>query len=263
MNGERLFDLANRWFSTSVALTLLVFLLSVLTGFLLLPYADPDSRFSSLWDAICSAAGFPIQRSATDVIEPQVRLSSATFDVAGLTSPLPEAIGRGATLAQQCAICHGPEGISRADSPNLAGQYAAVIYKQLHDFRSGARTNAVMSPFAVNLTDRDMVDLASYYSYLRRLPSASPDAENSPPVIVSNGAPMRGIAPCGSCHGGIERKIGSPWLHGQPAAYIEAQLKAFADGSRKNDISQQMRNIARAMTQDEITAAAHYYAGFK
>ena len=35
-----------------------------------------------------------------------------------------DSIGRGATLAQQCAICHGPTGVSRANSPNLAGQYA-------------------------------------------------------------------------------------------------------------------------------------------
>ena len=60
-----------------------------------------------------------------------------------------------------------------------------------------------------------------------------------------NGAPLRGIAPCGSCHGSLDNKAGSPWLEGQPAAYMKAQLQAFASGARRNDISQQMRNIAR------------------
>lgn len=263
MNGERLFSLANRWFSTSVALTVIIFLLSAIIGFLLLPYADEDSRFASLWDAICSAAGFPVSRSATDVIVPEFKVSSATFDVAGLRSPEAVSIGRGATLAQQCAICHGPEGVSRADSPNLAGQYAAVIYKQLHDFKSGARVNATMSPFAVNMSEQDMLDLASYYAYLPRLPSKQGAGSTPVPLIVANGAPMRGIAPCGSCHGGIERKEGSPWLSGQSATYIEAQLNAFASGARRNDTSQQMRNVARAMTPEEIKAAAAYYASFQ
>lgn len=263
MNGERLFTLANRWFSTSVALTVIIFLLSVITGFLLLPYADQDNRFSSLWDAICSAAGFPVKVAAVEVVEPGTKLSTVTLNVAGLSVPQSDAIGRGATLAQQCAICHGPEGVSRADSPNLAGQYASAIYKQLHDFKTGARVNAVMSPFAINMSERDMVDLASYYAYLPRLPSTSPGETVPEPKIIEFGAPMRGIAPCGSCHGAIEKKEGSPWLHGQSAAYVETQLRAFASGARRNDISQQMRNIARNMTDEEIAEAARYYASFR
>jgi cytochrome c553 len=74
---------------------------------------------------------------------------------------------------------------------------------------------------------------------------------------------MRGIAPCGSCHGDIENKLGSPWLGGQSAVYIKAQLEAFASGSRRNDTSEQMRNIARAMTPEEIDAAATYYASMR
>lgn len=107
-----------------------------------------------------------------------------------------------------------------------------------------------------------MLDLASYYAYLPRIPSKAPSTGLPVPMIVSSGAPMRGIAPCGSCHGGIERKEGSPWLNGQSATYIEAQLTAFASGARRNDTSQQMRNVARAMTPEEIRAAAVYYSSF-
>lgn len=263
MKSERLFTLANRWFSTSVGLALVVFLCSMISGFLLLPYADSDNRFANLWDAICSAAGFPVKSSAVDVIQPTVPLSAAVLDVVGLNQPQAESIGRGATLAQQCAICHGSEGVSRADSPSLAGQYPAAIYKQLHDFKTGARVNAVMSPFAINMSEGDMIDLASYYAFLPRLPSGSSTANLPTPRIVEYGAPMRGIAPCGSCHGAIEKKEGSPWLHGQSAAYIETQLRAFASGARRNDISQQMRNVARNMTDEEIAAASLYYASYR
>jgi cytochrome c553 len=81
------------------------------------------------------------------------------------------------------------------------------------------------------------------------------------PDIVSGGAPMRNIASCASCHGGIDHKVGSPWLEGMPAAYTRAQLQAFANDTRHNDINEQMRNIARNMTAAEIDAAAAYYAG--
>ena len=56
-------------------------------------------------------------------------------------------------------------------------------------------------------------------------------------------------------------KAGAAWLEGQPAAYLRAQLQAFASGARRNDIGEQMRNVARGMTSDEIDAASRYYAG--
>jgi cytochrome c553 len=65
-----------------------------------------------------------------------------------------DAIGRGATLAHKCAICHGPVGLSAANTPNLAGQFAGSVYKQLQDFKSGARVNAIMTPFALPLSDQ-------------------------------------------------------------------------------------------------------------
>jgi cytochrome c553 len=80
------------------------------------------------------------------------------------------------------------------------------------------------------------------------------------PPIVRHGAPMRSIPACESCHGGIDHKTASPRLDGEPEAYIRSQLSAFASGSRGNDIHQQMRNIARHMTAEEIGAAARYYS---
>jgi cytochrome c553 len=71
---------------------------------------------------------------------------------------------------------------------------------------------------------------------------------------------MRNVPPCVACHRGLDNKTGSPWLDGQAAAYAKAQLQAFADGTRRNDISEQTRNVARQMTPEEIDAAARYYA---
>ena len=72
-------------------------------------------------------------------------------------------------------------------------------------------------------------------------------------------AVMGTIHVCSSCHGTTDAKLGTPWLDGQSAVYIKTQLQAFASETRRNDISGQMRNIARQMTAAEIEEAAQYY----
>ena len=259
MNEQPLFSFRNPWFNASVGVTAAIALIAAFAGLIWLPLAQPDLKLSGIWDAICSAAGVPRASSQADSIQPDFKTSNVVMTSEMLKRPDQVSIGRGATLAQRCAICHGPQGVSDANSPNLAGQFAAVTYKELIDFKTGARVNVVMSPFAANLSDRDMLDIAAYYSYLPRVPSNKLDPAIAAPPIVTIGAPMRNIAPCGSCHGDIDNKAGSPWLGGQSAVYIKAQLQAFAAGTRRNDISQQMRNIARQMTAEEIDQVARYY----
>jgi cytochrome c553 len=248
------------WVVRSVGAVAAIFVASLILGFMVFPLVQPHARASGLWDAICSAAGIVREPTSEKPIEPDYKVSPAVMTSDMLRGANADSIGRGATLALQCAICHGPTGVSRADSPNLAGQYASSIYKELKDFQAGARVNAVMTPFALRLSDQDMIDLASYYAYLPRLPAYHPASAVSLPRIVINGSPLRNIAPCGSCHGALDNKAGSPWLEGQSAAYLKSQLQAFASGERRNDISEQMRNVARRMTPGEIEEASQYYA---
>ena len=260
MSQETPLSWKDPWVVRSVVVVAAIFAVSMILGFMVFPLVQPNARASSLWDAICSAAGVARVSSSEKPIEPSFKVSPAVMTSDMLHGVDAESIGRGATLAHQCAICHGPTGVSRADSPNLAGQYASAIYKELKDFKTGARVNAIMSPFALGLSEQDMVDLASYYAYLPRLPAYHPVAAIPLPRIVINGAPLRNIAPCGSCHGALDNKAGSPWLEGQSAVYIKTQLEAFASDERRNDISEQMRNVARRMTPEEIAEAAEYYA---
>ncbi|WP_175941642.1 c-type cytochrome [Caballeronia sp. BCC1704] len=261
MSDERLFTLRNRWFATSVFATVGVAAVSALIGFVWLPSAQRDASFTGVWNAICSAAGVPrVWHSGDTTVQPTSRLSAVEVTPQMLAHASANSIGRGATLALRCTMCHGERGMSQANSPNLAGQYASVIYKQLMDFQTGARTNAVMSPMAANLSDQDMRDLAAYYASLPRPPAQRKVSDSLAPGIVSHGAPMRNVAPCAACHGGIDNKAGSPWIDGLPAAYTKAQLIAFAKGTRTNDINEVMRNVARNMTPEEIDAASAYYA---
>jgi cytochrome c553 len=259
MSRDRIASLHNPWFTASVGITASIAIIGALVGFVWLPLQHPGEQFKSVWDAICSAAGLVRNApSATQIVRADYLTTSVEVFPQMLQGASAESIGRGATLALRCTMCHGARGLSPADTPNLAGEYPVTIYKELVDFKSGARTSAVMAPLVADLSDADMRDLAAYYAYLPRVSDSHPAGE--PPRIVASGAPLRGIAPCGACHGEVASKAGAAWLEGQPAVYLRSQLEAFSTGARHNDIGEQMRNIARRMTAAEINAASEFYA---
>src|SRR5262249_14593137 len=181
------------WIGASIGVTAAIAVVSAVLGLVWLPLAQPDLKLAGIWDAICSAAGVPRVSQPAQPVPAGFKTSNVVITSKMLTGHDAASIGRGATLAQRCAICHGPQGISDANSPNLAGQFAAVTYKELQDFKSGARVNAVMTPFALSMTDQEMKDVAAYYAYLPRVPSDNVNPNIAAPAIVVTGAPMRNI----------------------------------------------------------------------
>jgi cytochrome c553 len=176
---------------------------------------------------------------------------------------------RGAQVAEQhCVACHAPDGSSAAPTiPRMTGQSFFAIYKQLHDFRSGARVNEIMSAQAQGLDDKSIADVAMYFGHLRRGDS---DLQNPPFVdqevenLVVNGDVTRGLPPCTACHGTrAGGPIEVPTLIDQHADYIETQLQAFATSERHNDIYHRMRAVASRLTPNEMHLLAIYYAGVR
>jgi len=229
-------------------------------GFVWLPSVHADFSAGSLWDGICRAAGVPASWSANTPARAgppstEVVLTRAMTRVADGGS-----VGRGATLALNCTMCHGAQGLSASDAPNLAGQYPEVVIKQLRDYKAGRRLNPVMQALAENLTAQDMDDLAAYYADVPKARTAPTTYDETLPALVRVGDPLRNIAPCIACHGGVDQKLGAPWLEGMPKAYLVAQLQAFKDGARRNDGLAQMRNMVAAMSRQEIDEVASFYA---
>ena len=254
---------SNRWFRWSVSSLFILAIATLLVGFLWLPSVQSDFTAKGLWDSICRAAGVPSEWSAP---KDWPRASARTTNVV-LTSAMARAgpgdrIGRGATIAiQLCSMCHGAQGMSEGTSPNLAGQYPEVVIKQLQDYKRGDRSSAIMQTLARKLSDRDIVDIASYYDSLPRA-RATPVRVDEPgaPALVRVGDPLRNIVPCVACHGGIDHKLGAPWLEGMPKAYLLSELKDFASGVRRNDSYGQMRNMVRTLTAQELDDVAEFYA---
>jgi cytochrome c553 len=250
-----------RWSLVSLAVLLA---LSLLVGFVWLPSVHSDFSAQGIWAAICRAAGVPADWSSAGAgAKPDKRSTDVVLNLAMAKTASRDAIGRGASLAlQQCTMCHGAQGVSAADAPNLAGQYPEVIVKQMVDYKNGDRTSAIMQALAANLSDQDQADIAAYYASLPKIRKTLLPYTDEVPALVRVGDPLRNIAPCASCHGGIDRKFGTPWLEGMPKQYLLDQLKAFASGARRNDSHAQMRNMSRAMTPQEIDEVADFYARY-
>lgn len=247
-----------RW---SVIALVVLTVLSLLVGFVWLPSVQKDFTAAGLWSAICRAAGVPAAWGGPASEAPAPSRSSQVVLTRAMTRTTEEgSVGRGATLALNCTMCHGARGMSSSNAPNLAGQYPEVVIKQLHDYKSGDRVNAVMQALAQGLTEQDMRDLAAYYASLPKARTAPTTYDESLPALVRVGDPLRNIAPCISCHGGVDQKLGTPWIEGMPRDYLVVQLKAFASGERRNDPHAQMRNMARTMTAAEIEEVATFYA---
>lgn len=177
-------------------------------------------------------------------------------------------VAAGKTKAAVCAACHGPDGNSITPAfPNLAGQGAGYLVKQLMEFKSGARENVQMYGFAAALSEQDMQNIAAYYSSQEpKLGIADPEQVELGESIYRGGILASGTPACLACHGpqGTGNEAAKwPRLAGQHAGYTEAQLKAFRAGERNNDLNEMMRNAAKRMTDEEIAAVAQYIQGLR
>jgi cytochrome c553 len=262
--NEPLFSMKNRWFTISAGAVLLIFVLAALVGLVWLPRVHAQDPSASLWDAICSAAGAPARYRNPAMPDEKAVYPSNVIISSEMKGPVDAAsIGRGATLALQCSMCHGARGTASAGTgaPHLAGQPPSSTYKQLRDFKSGHRPSAVMQPLATNLSDQDMHDLAAFYATQTRETLVRHAAlQPAVPRLVSNGSPMRNIGACASCHSPAAARAATPVLDGLPEAYLRDQLNAFKSGRRANDINRQMRNAAQQLTAQEVDILARYYA---
>lgn len=165
-----------------------------------------------------------------------------------------------------CAACHGADGNSAITlNPKLAGQHPEYLLKQLTEFKSGKRANAVMSGMAGGLNEQEMKDLAAYFSgkKLTLGQAKSNGAGSLGEKIYRAGNATTGVPACASCHGpngaGIPKQF--PRLHGQHADYTLAQMKAFRAGERAN--APMMMAISAKMTDAEMTAVADYIQGLR
>ncbi|PWK52865.1 c-type cytochrome [Pleionea mediterranea] len=174
---------------------------------------------------------------------------------------------KGQQAATACAACHGADGNTplAPNYPKLSGQRANYAEKQLHDFKSGERDNAVMAGQVANLSDEDMANIAAFYASLEPQFAAVPAKYiEQGERLYRAGDKATGIPACAACHGPKGRGLDSAAfaaLGGQSPQYTIEQLKAFRDGTRANDANRMMRDIAAKLSDEQMEALAYYMVG--
>lgn len=175
-------------------------------------------------------------------------------------------IAKGQQLAATCIACHTADGSRGASAnPILQGQHPEYIVKQLTEFKSGKRKNAIMAGMAAPLSEEDMKHIAAFYASKKPVPGAARDKDAIAlgESIFRGGIAAKQVPACAGCHSpngaGIPAQY--PRLGGQHAEYTEAQMIAFRSGERGN--SAQMMAIAAKMSDREIKAVSDYIAGLR
>jgi cytochrome c553 len=195
-------------------------------------------------------------------------LAAAAAPALSATGPAAKApdLAKGQATAATCMACHTADGTRGAPAnPILQGQFPEYLSKQLHEFKSGKRKNAIMQGMAAGLSEDDILNVAAFYASKEAKPGA---AKNKATVLQGEkiwrgGIADRKIPACAGCHGpngaGIPAQY--PKLGGQHADYTEAQLLAFRSGLRANNA--QMTGVAAKMNDAEIKAVSDYVAGLR
>lgn len=178
-----------------------------------------------------------------------------------------------------CAACHGADGNSPAgDFPSLAGQNAEYLFKQMKDYQTGARKDAVMTINVRGLEEQDLQDLAAFYASKKiTVQQADPELIELGERVYRGGDVAKGLPSCSGCHGPDGRGLkGStfPALGGQHASYLEIQLKAFraagrddlgVERMRSNDVDGDglgmMQAVAAKLSDRELQAVASFISG--
>ena len=176
----------------------------------------------------------------------------------------PDLVKGEATFTAVCAACHGADGNSGTPAyPKLAQQHPEYLIKQLQEFKSGKRKNAIMLGFATALSEDDMRNVA-YWATSKKAKAGfakEKDLVTLGERIYRGGIGDRQIAACAGCHGptGAGLPAQYPRLSGQHSEYTAAQLTAYRDGVRNNNIV--MSQVAAKLNDKEIRAVADYIAG--
>jgi cytochrome c553 len=170
-------------------------------------------------------------------------------------------IAAGKEKAELCIGCHGEVGISQTENiPSLAGQPDQFIQWQLVFFRSGSRKNEQMQPIVEQIGNEDIRNLGAYFASLAP-PKAAPDDD---PDLSRKGAQAAVGRRCASCH--TDTFAGTKAvarLAGQREEYLLKALHDYKSGVRSGGGGAAMADVAYPLSEEEITALAHYLAHFE
>ena len=161
----------------------------------------------------------------------------------------------GERKVQLCVLCHKPNN-PESVAPTLEGQTREYLVASLKAYKEKRRSNTVMQTNTLTLTERDIGDIADYFS------TRKPVRGNYTldPAKVARGKAVIEALQCGNCHGaGFSGRKEVPRLAGMEPRYVAWQLASFASGSARHPPADGITSLAR----EDTANIAQYLAGLE
>jgi cytochrome c553 len=187
-------------------------------------------------------------------------LGALAWIPAEAAGPLDE---RGAVKSITCAACHGVAGNSRSSAmPIIAGLDAAYFKKQIEAYAAGKRPSPEMEPYAKQVLDVGVDDVAAYFGSRTREPT--PVA--SPAEAIARGS--NAAAQCVVCHGPQGRgdaAKGIPSLAGQAPGYLREQMLLFKQDRRNpgDPALAALKALMKTIPDEHFADLAAYYSSLR
>ncbi len=208
------------------------------------------------------AAG-PVALNAEGLDTPQAKWAVIESEFAAALAHVGNPIV-GKQTYELCIGCHEPSGAGspNGEYPQLAGQHAPVLIKQMADIRKGVRDNPVMYPYAVQLKfAQDLADVAAYLEGLC-IPVNHGQYEGADAAKQIAAGKVLYAQQCTQCHGANgagEKSKFYPVIAGQHYKYLLRQMTEIRDGKRRNANTEMVKAI-KPFTNDQLTAISAYQA---
>lgn len=174
-------------------------------------------------------------------------------------------LNNGRLLYINCISCHGPEawGQPNGSYPQIAGQLAGVIIKQLEDIRRGNRSNPIMRAFTSPRVLSGAQEIADVAAYVAALPM-TPYNGRGRPELIPEGESIYADN-CKECHG--DQAQGDPddqipLLQGQHYLYLKRQFDHIRTGLRRNADKKMTKQI-EGFARDQEAAVLSYTASLR
>jgi cytochrome c553 len=235
----------------------------------------PPERADEVWAVVAALLRLP-EMSPEEYQKLSGGEVASRSDIVGETAELIGIAGPVGNDLLACGRCHGLKGTGGGAGgfPRLAGQKQDYLYETMKSYAIGNRPSGMMQPVAVELTDEQLRQLASYYAGIT---AALPPPDNGPDsaelvkqgrTIVEHGIPGQNVPACATCHGvdgmASDKPGHYPRLAGQYAGYLQQQLTLWNEGRRGDSPHARiMSAAARGLNADQIRAVAHYYASLR
>lgn len=154
----------------------------------------------------------------------------------------------GEPLTAACGGCHGPHGVSNdSATPSLAAQQPEYLVQAIKAYRD-TRKHAIMERQIAPLSDKDIDNIAAFYT-----------VQKSRPSVKGEGLVQDLVEKCDRCHGGAleNPSLAVPRLAGQDKEYLMMALRAYRDDRRESSV---MHRMSLPFSDTVIESLAAVYA---